>query len=464
MSILPTIKNQLAAGMARDAWVTDNRIRGNKIARYRRYVDGDFDANMTREMQEMLRVKQGSEFGANYCDTVVQTMADRLRVTAITADDAAATTWAANVLAWNRFDGLQMDVHESAIRDGDSYVMVSYDNAAQMPLLTHELAYDGVEGMLVVHERTDQSVIACAIKVWQVTRSQFADTLRVNFYYPDRIERYIAPNVGGGVLQPFSEDGQPAVLEWTLPDGEPIGVPVVQFSNRKRGDTGYGLSEIESAIPLQDALNRTLHSMIMAAELSAFQVRYVVGFKPPSAIVPGMILSINAGMDAATGQPKTPSEGQIRWFDSIRFGAFDQGEIVPFIEQARFLVDQLRTTTRTPNAEALGAGVSGESRKQAEIGLIGKCERFQVKAGNAWENVTEMAARVARAYSVARLPAGIESARWTCRWKPAALRDEFALVDTILKLRDYLTPEMVLRLTASATGLDEDAIQGMINR
>lgn len=458
MSLLSTVKNQLPGGLARDAWITDNRMRGEKVARFRRYVDGDFDASMTREMQEMLRIKRGGEFGANYCDMVVQTMADRLRVIGIVADAPAATTWGENVLNWNRFDGLQMDVHDSAIRDGDSYVMVSYDNAAQMPVLTHELAFDGVEGILVVHDRGDTGVIACAIKIWQVTRAHFADTLRVNFYYADRIERYLMPNSGVGLLMPFSADGQPAVLDWTLPDGSPIGVPIVQFSNRKRGDTGYGLSEIENAIPLQDALNRTLHSMVMAAELSAFQVRYVVGFKPPAAIVPGMMMSVNAGSDPTTGQPKTPSEGQIKWFDSIRVGAFEQGEIGPFIEQAQFLIDQIRTTTRTPNPEALGSGVSGESRKQAEIGLIGKCQRFQVKAGNSWENMMALAARTQMAFGAVRPP---EATRWDCRWKPAELRDDAVMVDTVLKLREYLSPQVVLRLTAGATGLSEDEIQAL---
>jgi hypothetical protein len=458
MNLLTALKNHLPTGLARDAWIADNRLRAEKIARFRRYVDGDFDAHMTREMQEMLRVRRGGEFGANYCDLVVAAMADRLRVTGIYADSSAATAWGEALLAANHFDSLQLDLHDSTVRDGDSFVMVSYDDAAGMPVLTHELAFDGVEGMLVAHDRGDAGAIACAIKVWSVTRTHFADTLRVNFYYPDRIERTIMANSGAGALSPYSDDGQPAVLDWTLPDGAPLGVPVVQFSNRRRGAGGYGLSEIENAVPLQDALNRTLHSMVMAAELSAFQVRYAVGFKPPAAIVPGMVMSVNAGTDPATGAPKTPSEGQLRWFDSIRVGAFEQGEIAPFIAQAEFLIEQLRATTRTPNPEALGSGVSGESRKQAEVGLIGKCERFQVKAGDSWEAVMALAARVQAAYGTTRPP---EARWWDCRWKPAATRDEATLVDTVLKLREYLTPAVVLRLTAGATGLGEDEITAL---
>lgn len=64
MSLLSTVKNQLPGGLARDAWVTDNRMRGEKVAQFRRYVDGDFDASMTREMQEMLRVSSAAASSA----------------------------------------------------------------------------------------------------------------------------------------------------------------------------------------------------------------------------------------------------------------------------------------------------------------------------------------------------------------------------------------------------------------
>lgn len=461
MSILQTVKKLLPVGMARDAWVTDNDMRGGKIARYRRYVDGDFDANLTDEMRNMLRLKAGAgnELAANWCAPVIQTMGDRLKVIAITAKDDTDTEWAEDILDHNRFDGLQLDVHESTLVDGDSFVFVGYDNDTQMPTLIQELAFDGVEGVLVIHDRSDRRKIICAIKVWQITRTEFADTLRINFFFEDRIERYFSPNVGGGALQAYTEDGQPAVLDWTMPDGSPIGVPVVQFSNRQRGNTPFGLSELESVTPLQDAINRNLHSMIMASELSAFQIRYVVGFKPPAALTPGMMISVNAGLDTTTTPhtPKTPSDGQIKWFDSIRFGSFEQGEIVPFLEQAKFLVDQIRQTTHTPNPEAVGTAASGESRKQAEIGLIGKCERFQVKAGNAWENVMSLAARVSAAFGVNRIPETTLEARWTCKWKAAELRDDTAFVANIMALKD--APEWVLKRTMSVTGLSEDDIE-----
>ena len=45
------------ADISRDAWYEDARIRGEKVARFRRYRDGNFDANLTAEMRKLLRLR-----------------------------------------------------------------------------------------------------------------------------------------------------------------------------------------------------------------------------------------------------------------------------------------------------------------------------------------------------------------------------------------------------------------------
>jgi hypothetical protein len=62
--------------------------RGARVKKYRRYVEGEHDANLTEQMKKMLRLKlddaELDEFNANYCEIVPEKMTDRLDVIGIT--------------------------------------------------------------------------------------------------------------------------------------------------------------------------------------------------------------------------------------------------------------------------------------------------------------------------------------------------------------------------------------------
>src|SRR3990167_408425 len=167
---LSLIAQVVRAKIAESAWIKDTEVRGEKVARYRRYTDGDHDANMTPEMRRLLRIKareNSAEFCDNYMDIVVQTVVDRLTLTAMDsvpsrkvgntppASEDAVAEWTRTVLNFNRLDAMQGDVHEGAVRDGDTFVMVGFDNEKQLPRFTHELAYDGVSGIIPVYQSVD---------------------------------------------------------------------------------------------------------------------------------------------------------------------------------------------------------------------------------------------------------------------------------------------------------------------
>lgn len=440
----------LGANMSVDGWAADQEMRADKVDVFRRYVDGDHRANLTAEMRNLLRIADAgslNEFNDNHIDTIVQTMSDRLRVTAIEGDNTEASAWSATLLELNRFDGLQIDVHEAAIRDGDTYVLVAWDNEAKRVTLTHEEAWDGSSGMLAIFDAAKQ--VQIAVKVWSETTESLADTVRINVYYADRVEKYIS--YGGANLQALE------TAEWVMADGSPIGVPVVHVPNKKRDKLGYGQSEIENAIPLQDALNRTLYSMVMAAELTAFQVRYSIGTAFPAGITPGMAIEVYAKDEK--GKPTAPGAEDVEWFNAIRIGAMEQGELVPFIEQARWLKGEMFESTSTPMPGSGSDSASGESLKQREIGLIGKCKRFQVRAGNAWESVMDMAWRVQSAYGVDAPP---DYERFYARWESAEVRNDTAVIDNALKVADRVGQREFLRLIAPVFGWDEQKIDALL--
>jgi len=445
---LDAIQQALAKEIALASWASDYTQRAVKIERFRRYSDGDHDADMTAEMRRLLRVsgnRSDSPFNANQCDNIIQSVVDRLNVTAIQSDNEAATKWGESVLEWNRIDGLQLDVHEATLLDGDSYVLVEFDNEAQMPKLHHEPAWDGSSGMLVVHKRYDKHALAAAAKVWQTSTTSLGDTLRANLYYPDRIEKYISRD--GGELQRYVDDADNAVwpLPWVDASGQALGVPVVQFRNRTQGGNGYGKSELEDAIPLQDALNRTLFSMVMVAELSGFPIRWSKGFAPPAGVTPGMWIKI-----AEAGMSKD---------DVAELGSLEQGQITPFIEQARFLIEQIEAVTRTPRMN-MGTEMSGEALKQMEIKLLGKVRRFQIKAGNSWEDVMRLAARITAAFGTATPP---EATRWQAKWANAALRNDTETVGNAVKVADKVGLKRFLQLIAPVYEFSQQDIADILS-
>lgn len=487
----------LASQMSFDAWVADQQMRGEKVKLFRDYADGNHRANLTPEMRRLLRISNAgtlNEFNDNYCDIIVQTVVDRLELTAVEGDDdkegkpdavtlpadqskllrstsvgttentppqqiplpipekkqdSPATVWAADLLKRNRFDAMQSDIWEAAIRDGDTYLLVYWDNEQKRVRFSHEPAFDGVSGMLVLYETMASEKPLLAIKIWHITTettgktpASIANTMRVNVYYEDRIERYIAPN--GQQLMPYSTVGAPSREAWVDSAGMPIGVPVVHFRNRKAKHDNYGMSEIENAIPLQDALNRVLYSSVMVSELTAFRILVARGFDPPTGITPGAIVKISPNVVMSKDE-------------TADLTALEGGSTADHLAFMKHLVGEMGNITNTPRLTPMGQGSdvsSGEALKQREIGLIGKIKRFQVKAGNAVEDTVTLAARIQSVYG----DAPPESEFYYARWKDPEIRNEGTIIDNALKVVDYVDERTFLEMVAPVYGWDAKKI------
>jgi hypothetical protein len=422
--------------------------RGRRVAAYRRYADGDHPANMTREMRELLRVTRNrdvsNEFNDNYMDIIVSSMADRIELRTIEADTNDATNWLSQLLRYNRLAALQGDIHESAIRDGDTYLMVSFDNDDVVPRFTHELAYDGVSGISVFYGSPDISRMLAAVKIWNSIEEIDGRAVivnRCNVYYPDRVERWRLVN---GEVKPHVEEGIDAVQSWTKRDGSPLKVPIIHFRNR--GRQNYGMSEIRKAIPLQNVLNRVLYSFVMSSELAGFPIRAAFGFTPPATITPGMWIVV---------QPEGMMQG-----DGARIETLKAGDLSQFISSLSFITQEIGRITRTPAPEFSAAdNSSGEALKERQIGLLGKVKRFMVHAGNSWETAMQMAWDVAAAFGGSPPPA---ASSFVSRWADPELRNDDSTVKNALAIRDLVGDRQTLRLVADVFDFNEELIDKIL--
>jgi hypothetical protein len=427
--MLSTIYEMLPKTLVRDEWLTETDDWGDRVKLFRDYYDGNHRSKLTGNMKRMLRISGDAhdQFNENYCGLVVDTYADRLLVERMQGDSDEATMWATELMDANRFDGLQMDIHEATIRDGDTFVLLEYDNETDRVVFSHEPCWNGETGMIAVYDRRLKNILI-AVKVWY---EGLDDARRVNFYYPDRVEKYIGDESGYG-MQPYVDDStdERGIAEWL-----PGVVPVIHYRNRMRTMTQYGISELASVVPLQDALNRGLMSMVMTAELTAFLIRVAKGFEPPAEVSPGMWITIGA---------EGLSNDQVA--DAF---TLEPGGIVPFIDQANHLIEQIATISRTPLPTTLGGdSASGEALKQRESGLLAKVRKAQVKVGNSHEDLMRMAVVLHNTFSGTRAPVS----NWRCVWRDAQVRNEAQMIQNALAVRDIVGERETLRLIAEVYG------------
>lgn len=458
LSLIQSAIASQTRGMSADAWIRDETLQAEKVALMRRYRDGDHRANLTPEMRKALRINSGSlnEFNDNYCPVIIDTMVDRLKLDRVASDNQAMDTWIANLTRDNRLDTLQDDIHGATVGDGDSYLIVdayTTPDGRTRARFTHEPAFDGNYGIIPFYARSGDSTPLFAVRVWRESTETMADTVRVNVYYADRIERFVS--VSGASMTRYDGDGQEWQVPWTQASGDPIGVPVVPFKNRPSAYSNHGISEIENIIPMQDVLNRTLYSMTMMAELTAFPVRVLIGDRAPDGLTPGMFLSYYA--KDKDGNPVPPTQQILEWLKAVRIEQYQQGELVPYIEQAKWLKSEIFAISNTPD-EGAADNSSGESLKQREVKLIGKVERFQTHNGNAWEDSIALAHRVESAF-------GDEPPAYTtltAKWQPAMLRNDAEVIKNALDVAKQVDQRTFLELVAPVFDWDKAKIDAIL--
>lgn len=450
----------LADQIAWDGWRVEQATMAEKVTRSREYADGQHAMKLTDEMRQMLRLDAGHEgapFAVNHCGNIVATPVDRLEVTSIDSANPDGSVWIRDLLDANRFDGLQLDLHEAAIEDGNTFLLVEYDNDSGELVMTHEAAYDGIEGVLVVYSANKRKP-AAAIKVWQETltgANKITSITRINIYWPDRVEKYL---VNGETVTKYQAEGRNWPEPWRMADGQPIGVPVIHFRNDGKRYNAYGVSILEGVIPIQDILNRTLMSMTMTAELTAFPVRYAIGMRPPASVTPGTFIYVAPGKDPATGLPMMPTPEQTAWYNAIKIGNLPQGDLSPYLGQAQFLIDQMYMISRIPMTKRDSANSSGEALKQLEAGLLGRLRRLHVSFGNSWEDAVTLAHRVQAAFG----DAPPEIGRLKTQWKPAEIRNDVEVIDNALKLADRVDERTFLEEVAKVYRWDADKIDTIL--
>lgn len=404
---------------------------------YQEYYDGEHKTQLTDRQREYLE-SAGIKFAENFCETIVDVATERMNVVGFGAGDNEplaehlSTTWQRN-----RMDSKQTTIFNQSAVKGDAFVIVDLD-----PQLRARYTWNRSENVKVIYS-DDSDEKEYAVKRWNTSATSFLNPsgdaiTRMNLYYPDRIERYYTNSdseQGSATWQRWTEIDRITGLpqSWPLPwidsAGEPLGVPVIHFTNKAQ-DRRYGRSELRGVIPQQEALNKNLLDLWSVLDL------------------------IGDGAWWATGVDDgnlTRATGELVWTanELAKFGQFDAADPKGMLDSIAALLHRMASRSRTPlHLLMMGEGQlpSGESLKTAEAPLVKKVEDRNVESGNSIEDMSIMGVKLEMAFGNPEATYDPDSDIIETQWDDPQSRNETAFLgDLETKLRIGVAKDTVLR-------------------
>ena len=407
VSLLPQNGNIVSESLMR--WIQqqiDERREGYETAR--RYYNGQQDTALTDRLKKFLPPRMA--FRDNFCNVVIESLAERLNVIGINSNNDVVSEWAWNLWQKNRMDATQVIVHTDTVMVGDSYILCDWDTENERPRWSHQIAE-----RIGAHYSEMTRKLDWASKKWlQYPRLGDEPETRLNIYYDDRVEKFVAR---GGVWSPYMDEDD---TEWPTPwvgrNGEPLGVPLIHFRNKPLGED-FGVSEIENIIPMQDLLNKTLIDLVMVLDTLAFPQRYTVDIDHNSSridILPGAVTEFHTELE---------SGGSV--------GQCDAANVDGPIRSIEMMVQHIAGISRTPQHlfQIAGGSPSGEALKTAETGIVQKAKQRMVNFGNSWEDSIMMSLRIQEAFG--QSVASLEDLTLDFEWDDPETRNEQSHLETM---------------------------------
>ena len=294
-------------------------------------------------------------FAENWCSTVVDVCTDRINLSGFKVENGPGDTDRLTELFGSLELGLTSDdVHLASLVCGESMLIVWPKKDG-----TPGAYYNDPRMVHVEYDAEDPSIIAWAGKWWMPSDKH----LLLNLYYEDRVERYQSTKEG---------DTQTARKAFAQIDEIPNKygrVPVFHF---RRTRTSLS-SELANILSLQDATNKLLSDMMVAAEYGAFPQRWAISTGDVSQLKnsPNKIWEI----PAADGISQASQVGQ-----------FEPAKLDSYLLAMNDFAQKIAIISRTPKHYLMlqGGDPSGEALYAMEAPLTRKLGRYVERFSSPW--------------------------------------------------------------------------------
>lgn len=388
------------------AVATDDAV----VALARNYHNGWQETYMNARVKEFLDLHPDVHpFNLNICRTITLAVKDELSVSGFNTTEQADASgikaqakWAWDLWTACHMDSIQSEVHESALSDRETFVIVTWDYLNSRPKFIHNYRYtplgqggfsDG-QGVWAIYENDDiNQPMKYAIKQWLQTDYSPTGTpktfTRRTIYFPDRIEKW--QSTGGGWARYLElgldpETGNPKEpwpIPWVDAAQLPLGIPAIHFRN-----VGM-MPEAWDAIPIQDAVNKTIVDILASNDLTAFQMMVALGWYPttdgkePDA-GGSNLLKVGPGQFIGSKDPNAK-------FDVVK--GSDPSALVTALQDMIMMAAQV-TGTPTSRFTTTKLIASAETLKNQDQQLKKKAQDRRVLFGDSWEACMSMARKL----------------------------------------------------------------------
>lgn len=333
-------------------------IKGPYYDRFFAYYEGRHPLIYSSKRLSELFENINARFTQNWCAVVIDSVLERIQLQRITiADDEATTDRIAELLEASELTIESNDAHLAALVTGESYIIVWPDEETNEP----EAYYNDPRNVHVFYDADKPRRKRFAVKWWIGDD----DHRYVTLYYPDRLEYYksvkAVRHFSGGL---YSSNEVSNGKSFDSIGGAPneYGVlPVFHFRRERRVIS----SELQNIIEPQDAVNKLLSDMMVAAEFGAFKQRYIISSADTSKLknAPNIIWEIPGSADG--DQPAS-------------VGEFDITPLNNYLEAISSWTTAIAIISRTPKHYFYGQGgdPSGEALIAMESPLNHKAQKY----------------------------------------------------------------------------------------
>ena len=328
---------------------------------YYDYFDGNqplrYSTQRLKDAFQQIRPK----FRQNWCSVVINSVLDRMELYGWSHADETLNSVLSEVWTETGLSLESNEVHESALICGESFLIGWKEEGEPI-----EFYFNDPRRAACFYDSDRPKIKTYAAKWWDAE-----DGCHMLLYYPDRLERYIAP--GKQMSDMRAEESGSFVLETDGISPNPFGViPVFHFRNGLRSHE----SDLKNVVEIQDAINKLFCDMMVTAEFSAFPARYVISSADiqPLKNAPNQIWDLPAGLEGQQG---------------TQVGTLEASNLNNYSDQIESLAQSISSITRTPRHyfEHQSTQISGEALITMEAPLVKKVNQKRELYGDVWQEV-----------------------------------------------------------------------------
>jgi hypothetical protein len=400
-------------------------VQRMRCMKYMDLYDGGINATMMSGESRQLFRRLMKEARTNWCELVVNCVAERLAVQGFSFGDPDT-----DALVWDIWQASQMDadsemVQTDALVCANSICGVWPDDNNPM-------------GVTIYPEHPMQMVLLYAPGKRRKPIAAFKSVLDIN---------------GFGTASDSEEDvliTPDAAITWLGsrgPVGQPNPTGIVPYSDVVPAPRTIGppRSELHAAATIQQRINTTTYNRLVATDFGAFRQVTATGVK----------------VKGADGRPVPPfNVGADRLLasenENAKIGVIPESSLRGYIDAVKEDVAALAAITQTPPHYLLGqiVNASGDALKAAESGLVSKVQRRAAHIGEAWEEVARLALGFMGHPGAVNFSAQVI-------WRDFETRSEGVVVDALTKMAQLGVPRDVLWAKWGASPQDIEAWKAM---